>query len=148
MAVPSQLFVQVRRVPWGDADPAGSVYLANVSRYCMEAVEQWFLDRLGIDWYQLTVDRRIGTPFVHAELQFSSPATPRDILNVTVAVEKVGRSSVLFRVIGSVQGGAGRCCWEGRFTCVFIDATTLRPISIPEEFRASLEHDIAPAVTR
>jgi 4-hydroxybenzoyl-CoA thioesterase len=140
MPLENDVFTLVRRVPFGDTDVAGSLYFANVSRYCMEAIEQYFLDRLGIDWYRLNVDRKIGTPFVRADLEFQRAATPRDTLTIRVAIEQLGRSSVLFRVTGYIET-AERSCWEGRFKCVFVDAATSRSIAIPDEFRSVMERD-------
>lgn len=137
---PSEPFTQLRRVSFGDADVAGTVFFANISRYCMEAIEMWFVDRLGTNWFELSVDRGIGTPFVRAELDFLSPASPRDTLAIAVSVEELGRSSVVFNVKGRIAE-SGRLCWGGRFKCVFIDTKAVRGIPIPDEYRAAMEHD-------
>jgi YbgC/YbaW family acyl-CoA thioester hydrolase len=133
----SRPIVQERRVPWGDADPAGTLYFAHVSRYCMEAIEQWFVDVLEIDWLRINAERRIGTPMVRAEIDFKSGASAGEVLAVTVAVEKLGRSSMVFRVQGEVTADH-RACWEGRFTCVFIDASTRQSIAIPDDYRSAI----------
>ena len=136
------LFRHVRRVPWGDTDAAGTLYFAHIGRYCMEAIELWYLERVGFDWYRMNVELRIGTPCVRADIEFRSPATPRDTLSIEVSVQRVGRSSAVFRVIGCAQE-TGRCCWEGRFTCVFIDAGSHSAVPVPDLFRSALERDAA-----
>ena len=136
------MFIQERRVPWGDADPAGALYFAHVSRYCMEAIEQWFVERLGIDWYRINAERGIGTPMVRAEIDFKGPAGAGEVITVTVAVEKIGRSSLVRWVAGRVKE-ADRSCWLGRFTCVFMKASTRESIPIPDEYRAVMERDRA-----
>jgi 4-hydroxybenzoyl-CoA thioesterase len=135
----SEAFTYLRRVSFGDADPAGTLFFANISRYCMEAIELWFVDRLGADWLQLSVDRGIGTPFVRVELDFLSPATPGDTLAIVVTVTELGRSSVVFDVKGKIAESK-RLCWHGRFKCVFIDAKTARGIPIPEGYRTAMAH--------
>ena len=135
-------FVHKRRVTWGETDVAGSVDLSTVTRYCMEALEEWFLDRLGSDWHQLHVEQKVGTPFVRAELEFHSPVRPRDALMISVKVEKVGRSSVVFHVIGTAGQGERRC-WEGHFTCVFLDPQTMQSIPVPQAYRSAIEQDAA-----
>lgn len=129
-----------RRVTFAEIDAAGSVDLATVTRYSMEALESWFIDRLGFDWCQLHVQQKVGTPFVRAELEFRSPVKPSETLAVVVAVEKVGRSSVLFHVMGRADEG-DRLCWEGRFTCVFLNAETLQSIPVPDAYRQAIERD-------
>jgi acyl-CoA thioesterase FadM len=137
---PPDVFTVKRRVAFGDTDVAGSLFFSNVTRYCMEALEEWFVDRLGTDWYHLNVDRAIGTPFVRAEFDFVSAATPRESLELQVAVTGVGRSSVDFAVTANTVP-SGRGCWVARFKCVFIDAGTKRATPIPGEYRTTLERE-------
>ena len=138
----ANVFTVQRRVAFGDTDAAGSVFFSHAVRYCLEALEQWFVDRLGTDWFHLHADRQIGSPFVHAEFEFQSAATPRESLELTVAVTAVGRSSAEFTVTArSVP--SSQICWIGRFKCVFISAATRRSIPIPDEFRGQFERDAA-----
>jgi acyl-CoA thioesterase FadM len=123
---------------WGETDAAGAVDLSSLTRYSMEALESWFRDRLNLDWYQLHVQRRVATPFVRAELDFHGAVRPGEALEVTVTVEKLGRSSVVFHVVGT-SGEQAQRCWEGRFTCVFANAETLRSMLVPEEYRPAFE---------
>jgi acyl-CoA thioesterase FadM len=135
-------FRQVRRVPWGDTDAAGTLFFAHICRYCMEAIELWFVERTDLDWYRMNADLKVGTPMVRAEVEFISAVTPRDTLSIEVSVQSTGRSSAVFRVTGRVQD-TGACCWDGRFTCVFIDTATRGAVSIPPTFRSALERDAA-----
>jgi 4-hydroxybenzoyl-CoA thioesterase len=135
--VPVHPFVQARRVPWGDADPAGTLYFAHVSRYCMEAIEQWFVEVLGTDWARFNSERKIGTPMVRAEIDFRNAAAAGEVVAVCVTVEKLGRSSLVFRVQGDIAGSS-RSCWEGRFTCVFIDTSTRQSIPIGDDYRSAI----------
>jgi acyl-CoA thioesterase FadM len=141
---PSGVFTVTRRVAFGDTDVAGSLFFSNVTRYCMEALEEWFVDRLGTDWFHLNVYRAIGTPFVRAEFEFLSAATPRESLELQVAVTGVGRSSVDFAVTAHAVP-SGRGCWLARFKCVFVDVDTKRAAPIPDEYRATLERESVPA---
>ena len=134
-------FVQERRVPWGDADPAGTLYFAHVSRYCMEAIEQWFVEVLGTDWARLNAERKIGTPMVRAEIDFRNAAAAGEVVAIGVTVEKLGRSSLVFCVRADIAGGS-RPCWEGRFTCVFIDTATRQSIPIQDDYRSAIAHQM------
>ncbi len=72
-------------------------YTARFLDYAMEAIERWCQDRLGTGWYEMNVDEGIGTPFVHVEMDFRSPVTPRDTLASTVRLIRLGGSSALRR---------------------------------------------------
>ena len=136
------LFVHVRRIGWGDTDAARIVYTARVGYFGMEAIEAWFVDRLGVDWFTLNTVHGYGTPFVHMEVDFRAPMAPPDELRTTVRLDRLGRSSLSF-VLSSVKGATGVLCWEGRFTCAFIDTAAFRSIEVPEMFRAAVAREAA-----
>lgn len=140
--VRSEPFVHRRRVRWADVDVAGAVDLGTLTRYTMEALEEWFLNRLGADWSELQLRRHIATPFVHAELNFHRPVGAGESLEITVTVENVERSSIVFQIMGCAEKDGHRC-WDGRFTCVFADvgsAGNLKSISIPAAYRELIGH--------
>src|SRR5687767_3262902 len=95
-------FVHHRRVSWADTDAARIAYTGRFLDFAMEAIEAWWRERMGIDWYELNVDRGIGTPFVHVALDFRSPVTPRDTMAMTVMLTRLGGSSLRFAVIARV----------------------------------------------
>lgn len=139
-AVPLAPFVHVRRISWADTDAARIAYTARFLDFAMEAIEAWWRDRVGIDWYEMTVDRGFGTPFVHVSLDFRSPVTPRDTLATTVRLARLGGSSLRF----AVEGRAGdRLVYEGTLVCAFVDIAAMRPITAPAELRAALEREAA-----
>lgn len=135
-------FVHVRRVRWGESDPARIAYTARFLDFAMDAIEAFFQDRLGAGFYEFVVDHGIGTPFVHVALDFRSPLTPRDTLATEVRLLRLGRSSLTF----GVAGRAGpRLAFEGRLVAAFVaaDGPEMKPISVPPAFRALLEPDAA-----
>ena len=135
-------FVHTRRITWGDSDPARIAYTARFLDFAMEAVEAFFQDRLGVGFYEMTVDHGIGTPFVRVELEFKSPLTPRDTLATEVWVARVGGASVEFAVTGRV---GERVAFTARLVCAFVagEGAAIRAIPVPEEYRAKLEADVA-----
>lgn len=143
MSRPTEPFVHHRRILWGETDAARIAYTARFLDFAMEAVEAWFLDRLGTGWFEMNVDHGIGTPFVHAALDFRSPVTPRDVLASTVRLARLGGSSLRFAVEGRADAGA-RLVYEATLVCAFVDAAAMRPIPVPERFRAMLEREAAP----
>ena len=102
--------------------------------------------------FRSNLDWGIGTPFVHMEIDFRSPVTPRDTLLIGVAVDRVGRSSIGFKVTALAEA-EGRLCFEGRFVCVSVPAANqgrdhergkaLGSMPLDERLRSAAEADLA-----
>lgn len=136
-------FEHVIRVGWGDCDPARIAYTARLPAFALEAIDAWWEHHLdGDGWYQMELDRNMGTPFVHLSLDFRSPVTPRHRLRCAVYPTRLGDKSITFRVEGRQDG---TLCFEGSFTCVFTIAEGFRPQSAPPDIRAMVEPLIRPA---
>lgn len=131
-----QTLVMTRTVKWGDCDPAGILYTPRVFDYITEAVEAWFRDVGGIDWMSL-IGRNLGAPTVHTSVDFRTPMEPNLVLGVAVLVDKVGGSSLTFRVVGS--DAAGTVYFEGKLVSVVIDFNERRPMPIPDALRERAE---------
>lgn len=91
-------YVYRRRVRWGDSDAARIAYTVRFFDYAMEAIEGWFDDVLGSDWYISNTQHGLGSPFVHVEMDIQAPLRPREMVNVKVLVADTGRSTIRFRV--------------------------------------------------
>lgn len=136
-------FEYVIRVGWGDCDPARIAYTGRIPGWALEAIDAWWEAHLdGDGWYQMELDRKFGTPFVHMEMDFTSPITPRRRLVCKVRPETLGNSSIGFRVIGTQND---RQCFSGRFVSVFVTGGTLNKRDIPEDVRNMIQSMLAPA---
>ena len=133
------------RVTWGDCDPAKIVYTGRIPWFALDAINAWWEHHLGDGWFQMELDRNVGTPFVHMSLDFRAPITPRHRLICAVAPVRLGDSSITFRVAGRQDGVL---CFEGRFVCVFIVASDFVKRSAPPEIRALIEPLLEPAEER
>lgn len=122
------------RVSWGDCDPARIAYTGRLPAFALEAINGWWEHVLGGDgWFQMELDRGIGTPFVNLSMDFRRPVTPRHRLICAVQPVRLGGTSITFRVTGRQDG---EVCFEGQFTCVFIEAGAFRKAAPPPEIRA------------
>ena len=136
-------FTHEIRVHWGDCDPARIAYTANIPAWALEAIEAWWEHVLGgPGWFHVEFDRGWGTPFVHIDLDFRAPITPRHRLVCAVAPIRLGASSIAFRVTGAQDGAL---CFEGNFVCVFIVSGSLDKRDVPPEVRAIVEPLLATA---
>ncbi len=129
-------FVHEIRVTWGDCDPAKIAYTGRLPWFALDAINAWWEHHLGDGWFQMEIDRNVGTPFVHMSLDFRHPVTPRHRLMCHVAPVRLGDASIEFRV-KAYQ--AEHLCFEGRFICVFIVANEFKKQPAPPDIRAIVE---------
>ena len=105
----------VRRVEWMDTDAAGIYHWTTVFRFA-EAAEAALHDGLGIA--EITFG---ATPRVAVSAEFQRPLRFYDRVEVELAVEAVGRTSMRYAVvIGAAEGVAA----TASITVCLIDRTT------------------------
>ena len=134
-------FRHVIRVGWGDCDPARIAYTGRIPAWALESIDAWWEAHLdGDGWYQMELDRGYGTPFVNMQLDFRHPITPRYRLHCEVTPVRLGTKSITFRVDGRQDD---TLCFEGQFTCVFVDPDGFRSRPAPPEVRELVEPMLA-----
>jgi len=136
-----------RVIGWGDVDPARIAYTGRFADFMMEAIEGWYRDRLDTDWYRLNLDEGCGTPFVQLSLAFKHPVTPREPIDVLVFIDRVGRTSLSFR-IEAYNAESRILCFTGAATSVFVEAATMKPVPIPRRHREAIERERRQAAHR
>jgi YbgC/YbaW family acyl-CoA thioester hydrolase len=128
-----------RRVEFADTDMAGIIHFANFFRF-MEAAEVEFLQTLGLSVSMRTDQgERFGFPRVAAACDFIKPITFLDVVDITVAVAKVGTKSVTYQFEFTK---AGELVARGKITavcCRFLPDRPIESIPIPDAIRAKLE---------
>ena len=123
----------VIRVTWGDCDPARIAYTARLPWFALDAINAWWEAQLGGDgWFQMEIDRNLGTPFVRLEMDFSHPVTPRHELICYVWPVHMGTTSIAFRVDAEQDG---TLCFSSRSVNVFTVADEFRKQPPPDEIR-------------
>ena len=125
---------------WADDDVYGHLNNATYLELVDTAVNAHLLEATGAD------TRRLGAIGVVAEVSCRYFAETRfpDPVELGLAVERVGRSSVVYRV-GVFQGPGEEAAAEGRFVHVYVDATVpsgtpsgRTVVPVPEEVRAAV----------
>jgi YbgC/YbaW family acyl-CoA thioester hydrolase len=119
-----------RRVQWIDTDAAGIWHYSTIIRWAEEA-ESELHRRLGI------VDQTFGvTPRVKVEFEFAKAVRFEDVVDITIEVVRVGRSSLEYAVDAHSDGDVVA---SGKIVIVLTEAATGRTRSWPAELRAVLE---------
>lgn len=118
-----------RRVQWIDTDAAGIWHHSTVARWAEEA-EAELHRQVGI------IDQTFGaTPRVVVEFEFRSPLRFEDVVDVTITVAKLGRSSITYLI--EVRKGETVAA-SGRMVAVFIDRESGLKRTWPDEIRLAL----------
>ncbi len=120
---------------WADIDVYGHMNNARYFELMDTVVNNHLLAAIGKDVRDLPaigVVAEVGCRYF-AEVGYPEP------VEVGVAVDKVGTSSVVYRV-GLFQGEGDEAAAEGRFVHVYVDNTdpSRRVVPMPEEVRAAV----------
>jgi YbgC/YbaW family acyl-CoA thioester hydrolase len=130
-------FRTTRLVEFSDTDMAGIVHFANFFRF-MEAAEHAYLRACGLSVVTQWQGRTITFPRVHASCDYLRPARFQEVLDIEVALENVGRTSVhwdfTFRK-GDEEIARGQIV---TVLCRVRDDHALESFEMPDELRAQL----------
>jgi len=125
-----------RTIPtrWADNDAYGHVN--NVVHYAWfdTAVNAWLVEA-GM------LDIEHGDPIglvVETGCRYAAPLTYPEPVEIGLGVERLGTSSVTYR-LGVFAVGAAAAAAEGHFTHVYVDRESRTPVALPKSWRAKLE---------
>jgi acyl-CoA thioester hydrolase len=118
---------------WSDNDVYQHVNNVVYFSFFDTAVNQYLLEQGLLDLHSSKV---VGLVVDNHCQFFSSIAFPDEVF-VGIAVEKIGNSSVVYR-LGVFKNQQPELCALGRFTHVYVNREDLRPTPIPGELRAAL----------
>jgi len=136
-----QKFTIEERVRWGDVDAARIIFYGSYIRF-FEIAETELFRAVGMSYGKVFDELDIWLPRVHLECDFRRVAQLDDLLEVSVFVGKVGKTSVRldFEVRRKTQDDsveAGLIA-TAHFVLVAVRRDTLDPIPVPEELRHAL----------
>ena len=119
---------------WRDNDVYGHMNNVVFYEYVDTAVNKWLIENAGLDIPNgeivgLVVETSCTD---HRSLGFPDP------IDIGLRVSKIGNTSVTFE-IGLFDVNEAAAAAEARFTHVYVNAKTRRPVPLPERLRVSLE---------
>src|SRR6266851_1325028 len=138
----SQRFTIEERVRWGDVDAARIIFYGSYIRF-FEIAETELFRAVGMPYGKVFDELDIWLPRVHLECDFHRAAQLDDLLEVSVHVGKLGRTSMRLNFEVRRKGDDGKIEDKRIATAHFVLVSTrrdgLQPIPIPEELRRALE---------
>ena len=131
----SATFDMPMRIRFAHCDPAGIVYFPQYLVMTNMLVEEWFNERLSIDYAHMIQTRRVGLPIVKLECEFSKPSRMGDTVTLSLGVSRIGRRSIGIAIVA-------RCADEVRFFATQVLVTTSlesgQSIDIPNDIANAL----------
>jgi acyl-CoA thioester hydrolase len=124
---------------WADNDAYGHVNNTVYYQWFDTAVNAWLIEA-GL------LDVADGDPIglvVETGCRYAQPLSYPEPVEIGLAVERVGRTSVRYR-IGVFARGVGEAAAEGHFVHVYVGRESRRPVDVPEAWRKRLEEIAAP----
>jgi len=122
----------LRRVAFGDCDPARIYYTPRAFDYGVEAIEAWWESILSVSWSGL-LSRGVEVRVLRAECEFLRPLTAGQEVRVGIRVPGTGPDRLRFRAVG--EGAAEDPCFRAGFTAALYDRTQERFVPIPADDR-------------
>jgi 4-hydroxybenzoyl-CoA thioesterase len=133
---PSGAFTRSVTVRFSHCDPAGIVYFPHYFDIFNGLIEDWYGQELGYDYAELIMGSKYGFPFVHLDCDFKIPSRMGDIIDLTLLVERIGRSSLGIAIVCHLDGLERL---RAHMVTAMMSLETRQPVPLPDALRAKIE---------
>jgi len=133
---PNGAFTRSVPVRFSHCDPAGIVYFPHYFDMFNGLIEDWYGQELGYDYAELIMGNRYGFPFVHIECDFKVPSRINETIDLTLLVERIGRSSLSITIVCH-RDGLERL--RARMVTAMILLQTGKAVELPQALRDRIE---------
>src|SRR2546427_10659618 len=135
-------FIIEERVRWGDVDAARIIFYGSYIRF-FEIAETELFRAVGLPYGKVFDELNIWLPRVHLECDFRRAAQLDDLLEVSVYVGKIGRTSLRLDFEVRRKGDDGKIeaalIATAHFVLVAARRDSLQPVAVPEDLRRALD---------
>jgi len=133
---PAGAFTRSVRIRFSHCDPAGIVYFPHYFDMFNGLIEDWYKDALGHDYAELVMAERYGFPFVRIECDFKIPSRMGEVIDLTLLVERVGRSSLGIAIVCH-RDGQERL--RAHMVTAMMSLETRKAVPMPPPLREAIE---------
>ncbi|HEX6189135.1 MAG TPA: thioesterase family protein [Pyrinomonadaceae bacterium] len=135
-------FAIEERVRWGDVDAAGIIFYGSYIRF-FEIAETELFRAVGLPYGKIFEELNIWLPRVHLECDFHRAAQMDDLLEVSVYMARIGKSSLRLNFEVRKRNEAGeieeKLMATAHFVLVSTDRENLKPLPVPDVLRRALD---------
>ncbi len=129
-------FTRSVSIRFSHCDAAGIVYFPHYFDMFNGLIEDWYKEELKHDYAELVMAGRYGFPFVHIECDFKIPSRMGEVIDLTLLVESIGRSSLGIAIVCH-RDGLERL--RARMVTAMISLETRKPAPMPPRLRDAIE---------
>jgi 4-hydroxybenzoyl-CoA thioesterase len=133
---PPGAFTRSVAIRFSHCDPAGIVYFPHYFDMFNGLLEDWYTHELGYDYAELVIGKHFGFPFVHIECDFLYPSRMGECLDLTLLVDRIGRSSLRLTIVGHLDR---RERLRARMVTAMMSLDTRQSVELPADLRAKIE---------
>ena len=130
-------FHKLIKVRFGDTDPAGVMYFPHFLNRFHEVFEDWFDEDLRMPYRWVLEDTRVGFPAVHTECDYRAPCRFGEVLDIELAVVRVGNRSFTCRYRAREEGSS-KVRVQASIVTALVNLDTFEPLEIPQKLRRKL----------
>ena len=134
--MPAAAFTRSVSIRFSHCDPAGIVYFPHYFNMFNGLIEDWYTQELGHDYAELIMGSKYGFPFVHIECDFKIPSRMGDVIDLSLLVERIGRSSLGIAIVCH-RDGVERL--RARMVTAMMSIETGKPVALPQKLRDAIE---------
>lgn len=99
-------FERPEQIRFAHCDPAGIAFFARLDELLNATFEDWCAE-CGVPFSDMLGERGYGFPLAHASVDYQRALRMGDRVRIVQTVEKVGQSSITFRLVIEPADGAG-----------------------------------------
>ena len=133
---PRGAFTRSVPVRFSHCDPAGIVYFPHYFDMFNGVIEDWYTQELGYDYAELIMGSKYGFPFVHIDCDFKIPSRMGDVIDLTLLVERIGRSSLGIAIVCHLDGLERL---RAHMVTAMMSLEARQPVPLPQALRDKIE---------
>ena len=133
---PEGAFTRSVTVRFSHCDPAGIVYFPHYFDIFNGLIEDWYTQELGYDYAAMIMGSQFGFPFVHIDCDFKIPSRMGDVIDLTLLVERIGRSSLRIAIVCHLDGFERL---RASMVTAMMSLETRKPVPLPDALREKIE---------
>ena len=138
---PDTLFSRRHKIYRVDTDASGIVFPSRVVDFAVKLVDAWFVERVFLE----RDAPEVRAVFASLSCSFLSPMRPKDVLEIRLALRRIGRSSLGFELVGHREAD-DQLCWMAEAVAVLVDQHSLKSRLIPARLTPVLDAEASLAV--